>query len=49
MAERVGGDEVEHVCVNNAAGFVYLANLDTLTFHTWLSRRDKLGHPDRLV
>lgn len=49
VAERVGGGEVEHVCVNNAAGFVYLANLGTLTFHSWLSRRDRRHHPDRLV
>lgn len=48
-AERVGGGEVEHIVVSNAAGLVYLANQGTLTFHAWLSRRDRRQHPDRLV
>lgn len=48
-AERVGGGEVEHIVVGNAAGLVYLANQGTLTFHAWLSRRDRPQHPDRLV
>lgn len=49
VTDRVGGGEVEHICVNNTAGLVYLANQGTLAFHTWLSRRDKPQHPDRLV
>lgn len=48
-ADRVGGGEVEHISVKNAAGLVYLANQNTLTFHAWLSRRDRLHHPDRMV
>lgn len=48
-ADRVGGGEVEHIVVRNAAGLVYLANQGTLTIHTWLSRRDRLHHPDRMV
>lgn len=48
-AERVGGGEIEHVCVRNAAGLTYLANQGTLTFHGWLSRRDRPDHPDRMV
>ena len=48
-SERVGGGEVEHIWIRNAAGLVYLANQGTLTFHSWLSRRDRLRHPDRLV
>ena len=48
-AGRVGGGEVEHIVVTNAAGLVYLANQGTLTFHAWLSRRDRLQHPDRMV
>jgi len=48
-ADRVGGGEVEHISVRNTAGLVYLANQNTLTFHAWLSRRDRLHHPDRMV
>ena len=48
-ADRVGGGEVEHIVVRNAAGLVYLANQGTLTIHTWLSRRDRLHHPDRMA
>jgi bifunctional non-homologous end joining protein LigD len=48
-ADRVGGGEVEHISVKNAAGLVYLANQNTLTFHAWLSRRDRPHHPDRMV
>ena len=28
---------------------VYLANQDCVTFHTWLSRIDKLHFPDRMI
>jgi bifunctional non-homologous end joining protein LigD len=48
-ADRVGGGEVEHIVVHNAAGLVYLANQGTLTIHAWLSRRDRVHHPDRMV
>ncbi len=48
-ADRVGGGEVEHIVVTNAAGLVYLANQGTLTIHAWLSRRDRRQHPDRMV
>lgn len=48
-AERVGGGQLEHIVVQNAAGLVYLANQGTLTFHAWLSRRDQPDHPDRMV
>lgn len=48
-AERVGGGTVEHIVVTNAAGLVYLADQGTLTLHTWLSRRDRPHHPDRMV
>ncbi|NLE73096.1 MAG: hypothetical protein GX604_00460 [Actinobacteria bacterium] len=38
-----------HVLVDDAAGLVYLANLGTITFHTFLSRIDDLSHPDILI
>jgi len=49
VAKRLGGGEMEHIILANAAGLVYLANQGTLTFHTWLSRRDRPQHPDRMV
>lgn len=48
-APRVGGGNLQHVVLSGAAGLVYLANQATLTFHGWLSRRDRPDHPDRLV
>jgi len=48
-AARIGGGRVRHLSIDNAAGLVYLAGQGTLTFHTWLSRRDRLHYPDRLV
>ena len=49
VANRAGGGKLEHIVIRNAAGLVYLANQGTLTFHTWLSRRDRPHHPDRMV
>lgn len=40
---------VTHAVIENAASLVYLANQGTITFHTWLSRIDKLDFPDRLI
>jgi bifunctional non-homologous end joining protein LigD len=40
---------VEHVVASDAATLVYLAGQACITFHPWLSRSDKLDHPDRLV
>lgn len=41
--------KVEHVVARNAATLVYLAGQACLTLHQWLSRRDRLERPDRLV
>jgi bifunctional non-homologous end joining protein LigD len=43
------GGTVEHVVADNAATLVYLANQACVTFHTWLSRSDRLDRPDRLI
>ncbi|MCB0358226.1 MAG: non-homologous end-joining DNA ligase [Bdellovibrionales bacterium] len=43
-----GKTQWQVVC-NDAATLVYLANQGCLTLHPWLSRRDKLQHPDLLV
>ena len=40
---------VNYVICNNAATLVYLANQGVLTFHSWLSRKDKLYYPDRMI
>jgi bifunctional non-homologous end joining protein LigD len=37
------------VVCSNAATLVYLANQACITPHIWLSRRDKLYYPDRMV
>lgn len=43
------GGEITHVIANDAAALVYLANQACLTPHLALSRRDRPGHPDRLI
>jgi len=43
------GGTVTHVVASDAATLVYLANQACVTLHTWLSRRDRLDRPDRLV
>jgi bifunctional non-homologous end joining protein LigD len=46
--EKEGGT-VCHVLTNNKATLVYLANQGCITFHTWLSLKDKLHHPDKMI
>jgi bifunctional non-homologous end joining protein LigD len=43
------GHTVDHVVANSAATLVYLAGQAVITPHSWLSRSDKLDHPDRLI
>ena len=43
------GGTVEHVVAKDAATLVYLANQACITLHPWLSRRDALDRPDRLI
>lgn len=43
------GGSVEHVVAADPATLVYLAGQACITLHPWLSRRDKLHHPDRLI
>ncbi|HET7046890.1 MAG TPA: non-homologous end-joining DNA ligase [Solirubrobacteraceae bacterium] len=43
------GGTVQHVVANDAATLVYLANQGVITLHAWLSRRDRLDRPDRLI
>ncbi len=43
-----GGSQSQVVC-NDKATLVYLANLACITPHMWLSRRDHLDQPDRMI
>lgn len=43
------GGRVEHVLARDAATLVYLADLECVTFHRWLSRSDMLERPDLVV
>ena len=43
------GHSVEHVVANDAATLVYLAGQASITLHAWLSRRDRLEQPDRMI
>jgi bifunctional non-homologous end joining protein LigD len=46
---RKRGGSVDHVVCDDAATLVYLAGQACTTPHVWLSRADRLDHPDRLV
>jgi len=43
------GEIQEQVICNDPATLVYLANQNTITFHPWLSRADRLYYPDKLI
>jgi len=42
------GSQLEIVC-DNAATLAYLADQACITPHVWLSRADRLNHPDRMI
>ena len=46
---RKKGGTVEHVVARDAATLVYLANQACITLHPWLSRKDAVHRPDRLI
>jgi bifunctional non-homologous end joining protein LigD len=46
---RKQGGAVSHVVASDAATLVYLADQACIALHAWLSRADRLDHPDRLV
>ncbi len=43
------GERQPQIVCDDAATLVYLANQACITPHPWLSRADKLHHPDRLI
>lgn len=48
VPKKEGGSVVQ-VTIESAATLVYLANQACLTPHVWLSRKDRLDHPDRMI
>lgn len=48
QVDKAGGS-VEHVVADEPATLVYLAGQACLTPHAWLSRRDRLQRPDRMI
>lgn len=46
--EKEGGS-LRQVVIDDAATLVYLANQACITPHAWLSRIDRIRHPDRMV
>jgi bifunctional non-homologous end joining protein LigD len=46
---KEGGRTQEQVVCDDAATLVYLADQDCITPHAWLSRVDKLDHPDQMI
>ncbi|HET6742011.1 MAG TPA: non-homologous end-joining DNA ligase [Kribbella sp.] len=48
--DRVDGSgQVEHAIAHDTASLVYLANQACITPHAWLSRADRVHHPDQLI
>ncbi|MEX2336273.1 MAG: non-homologous end-joining DNA ligase [Fulvivirga sp.] len=43
------GGEVKHVLCNNEATLIYLVNQSTISFHSWLSLKNAIDHPDKLI
>lgn len=42
------GSNTQVIC-NSKKSLIYLANQGTLSFHTWLAKKDKLNKPDKIV
>lgn len=47
--KKKGGGVVHYAVCNDAATLIYLANQLCLTPHVWLSKKDKLNYPDRMI
>lgn len=46
--ETEEGSNIQFVC-NNLKSLIYLANQNTIEFHLWLSKKDKLKKPDKVI
>jgi bifunctional non-homologous end joining protein LigD len=47
--EKKEGGTVTHLICQNRATLAYLANQACITPHVWLSRKDRLDYPDRMI
>ena len=47
--KRKRGGSVDHVVIENEETLVYLADQACITPHVWLSRIDKVDHPDQVI
>jgi bifunctional non-homologous end joining protein LigD len=47
--DKEGGGTVVHPVAERRDALVWLANQNCITVHAWLSRRDRLNNPDRVV
>jgi len=46
---KKAGGTVKHMVCDDLDTLLYLVNQACITFHTWLSRADRLDHPDQMV
>ncbi len=46
--ETEDGVNTQIVC-NNKKSLIYLVNQNTVAFHTWLSRKDRIRQPDKVI
>lgn len=46
--ETEEGTNIQVIC-NNKKSLIYLVNQNTITFHTWLSKRDRIHQPDKVI
>jgi bifunctional non-homologous end joining protein LigD len=46
---REKGKPQRAISCRNKEGLLYLANLDTIAFHTWLTKAPKLDYPDKMI
>lgn len=47
--DKEEGGSIDQIVCNNKASLIYLINQGTVELHPWLSAREALGQPDRLV
>lgn len=47
--KKENGETIAMILANNTATLVYLANQACITPHIWLSKKDKLNNPDKLI
>ncbi len=47
--KKEDGGTTDYVICNDKETLVYLANQACITPHVWLSRKDKIDHPDRMI